>query len=105
MRKWQIALSNNYATTEKYVTVESDKEPTHFECNKIAEENGYKLWAVTELWWERETLWDILKKHAGHKVSIVCYGDWDNPVDVCLEDEDTGEVILDAELYDIKAKN
>ena len=50
------------------------------------------------------TLWDILKEHAGHNISIVCYGDWNNPVDVCLEAEDTCEVILDAELYDIVAK-
>ena len=32
-------------------------------------------------------LWNELKKHRGHKVSIVSYGDWDNPVDICLECE------------------
>ena len=40
-----------------------------------------------------------LKKHRGHKVSIVSYGDWNNPVDICLECEDCGEVVLDAEIY------
>lgn len=46
------------------------------------------------------TLRDLLYKHAGHRVEIAVYGDWDNPQDVCLEDLDTNEVILDAELYD-----
>ena len=38
-------------------------------------------------------LWNTLLKHRGHKVSIVSYGDSDDPVDVC------NEVVLDAELY------
>lgn len=29
-------------------------------------------------------LWNKLKKHRGHKVDIVSYGDWDNPANVCL---------------------
>ena len=41
-------------------------------------------------------LWNELKKHRGHKVSIVSYGDWDNPTDICLECEDCNEVVLDA---------
>lgn len=49
-------------------------------------------------------LWDALLKHRGHNVSIVSYGDIDNPVNVCLECEDCGEVILDAELYTICAR-
>ena len=32
-------------------------------------------------------LWNELKKHRGHKVNIVSYGDWDNPADICLECE------------------
>ena len=44
-------------------------------------------------------LWDALKAHIGHEVSIVAYGDAKNPADVCLECEDCGSVILDAELY------
>ena len=49
-------------------------------------------------------LWDTLLKHRGHNVSIVSYGDIDNPVNVCLECKDCGEVILDAELYTICAR-
>lgn len=49
-------------------------------------------------------LWDVLLKHRGHNVSIVSYGDTDNPVGVCLECEDCGEVILDAELYTLCAR-
>ena len=51
-----------------------------------------------------EILWNILKEHRGHKVSIASYGDWDNPANICLECEDCGEVILDAELYTICAR-
>ncbi len=49
-------------------------------------------------------LWNALLKHRGHNVSIVSYGDIDNPADVCLECEDCGEVILDAEIYTICAR-
>ena len=49
-------------------------------------------------------LWNELKKHRGHKVSIVSYGDWDNPADICLECEDCGDVVLDAEIYTLCAR-
>lgn len=49
-------------------------------------------------------LWDLLLAHRGHKVSIVTYGDSDDPADVCLECEDCGEVILDAEIYTLCAR-
>jgi len=49
-------------------------------------------------------LWNLLKKHAGHEVEIVTYGDPNDPADVCLECEDCGEVILDAEVYTITAR-
>ena len=48
---------------------------------------------------------DLLKKHIGHKVSVVCYGDDQNPTDICLECEDCDEVVLDAELYTITARD
>lgn len=51
-----------------------------------------------------ELLWDILKSHRGHKINIVSYGSWEDPVDVCLECEDCDEVILDAELYTVCAR-
>lgn len=45
-----------------------------------------------------------LKRHRGHKVNIVSYGNWDNPEDICLKCEDCGEVILDAEIYTLCAR-
>lgn len=53
---------------------------------------------------DNELLWNILKKHFGHKVEIAIYGDPDNPANISLEDMDTGEVILDAEIYTICAR-
>ncbi len=44
-------------------------------------------------------LWDKLLSHRGHHVCIVTYGDIDDPANVCLECEDCGEVLIDAELY------
>lgn len=44
-----------------------------------------------------------LLEHQGHDVTVVAYGDPDNPADVCLECEDCGCVVLDSELYDLRA--
>lgn len=41
-------------------------------------------------------LWDILMKHFGHRIEIAVYGDVNNPANVCIEDMDTCEVIIDA---------
>lgn len=49
-------------------------------------------------------LWDILLRHRGHHLSVVSYGDLNDPADVCLECEDCGDVLLDAELYTICAR-
>lgn len=49
-------------------------------------------------------LWNELKKHRGHAVNIVSYGDWNNPSNICLECEDCGEVVLDAEIYTLCAR-
>jgi len=54
--------------------------------------------------WRDTILWDILNRHFGHTVSIVRYGDVDSPEDVCLECEDCGEVLLDAGIYTICAR-
>lgn len=51
-----------------------------------------------------DLLWKILKEHFGHKVSIAVYGDPKCPDSVTLEDEDTNEVILDAGIYTICAR-
>ena len=49
-------------------------------------------------------LWDALKDHFGHDVKIVCYGHPKAPADVCLECESCNEVILDAEIYTLCAR-
>jgi hypothetical protein len=49
-------------------------------------------------------LWNRLKEHRGHHVSIVSYGDWDDPSNIALECEECGCVILDAELYTLCAR-
>lgn len=55
-----------------------------------------------------EWLWYKLLSHYGHKVSIQIY--WDSsgekpvPISVTLEDENTNEIVLDAELYTLKAR-
>lgn len=51
-----------------------------------------------------KVLWDKLKEHFGHKVRIAIYGDENDPADVCLECDDCGEVVLDAELYTLSAR-
>jgi len=51
-----------------------------------------------------EVLRDILKSHLGHNVEIAAYGDRDNPIDICLECTDCNEVVLDAEIYTICAR-
>lgn len=47
---------------------------------------------------------NCLKKHRGHQVYITSYGDPEHPANICLECEDCGEVVLDAELYTICAR-
>lgn len=54
--------------------------------------------------YQEHLLWNILKDHLGHKVEIACYGDPDNPASITLEDLDTNEVILDAGIYTICAR-
>lgn len=44
-------------------------------------------------------LWDALKDHFGHNVTIAVYGDPKHPADVCLECKDCNQVVLDAEIY------
>ncbi len=53
---------------------------------------------------EMDWLWNILKNHIGHRVEIAVYGEPENPDNICLEDVDTNEVILDASIYTICAR-
>ena len=50
-------------------------------------------------------LWNTLKKHADHELEVQVYGDWDDPANVCLADVDTNEIIIDAELYTLAARD
>ena len=49
-------------------------------------------------------LWDILSAHRDHRIVVATYGDIDDPVDVCLECEDCCEVLIDAWIYTICAR-
>lgn len=49
-------------------------------------------------------LWNLLRQHFGHHVEIALYGDVEDPVSITLEDMDTHEIILDAGLYTIAAR-
>lgn len=88
---------NGYSTGIMKVLLDMDKHSF--------EEVTYYKEVLAEKYENREEetnnmiLRNKLKKHRGHKVSIVSYGDWNNPVDICLECEDCGEVVLDAEIY------
>ena len=53
---------------------------------------------------DQKALWNALWRHMGNHVEIAVYGNPDNPTDICLEDTDTYEVILDAELYTLLAR-
>lgn len=41
-----------------------------------------------------------LRPHRGHYVQIACYGDWNDPHDICVECETCGEVLISAEDYE-----
>ena len=45
-------------------------------------------------------LYDKFKEHLGHNVICVAYGDIENPVDVCIECEDCGCVLMLSEDFD-----
>ena len=53
---------------------------------------------------DQDYLWNLLRKHFGHTIEIAIYGDPDDPASVTLEDMDTCEVILDAALYTLCAR-
>lgn len=51
---------------------------------------------------DKETLlYQMLKKHSGHRIEITEYGDGTN---FSLEDMDTNEVIFDTDIYDLKGR-
>lgn len=48
----------------------------------------------------RNYMYDKLKQHIGHELECVAYGDIKNPVDVCIECIECGQVLVSAEDYD-----
>lgn len=49
-------------------------------------------------------MYDILRPHIGHEIVCVCYGkDGEDPVDICIECEDCGTVLISSEAYDMEA--
>lgn len=90
--------------TYYYVTV-SDSINNNLPCQKYKDVPKAEVDKIEEESFENDTiLWNELKKHRGHKISIVSYGDWEDPTDICLECEDCGEIILDAEIYTLCAR-
>lgn len=55
-------------------------------------------------WQPDEILWNILFKHRNHKTKIETYGDPNDPQNVCLSCLTCNQVILDAEIYTICAR-
>lgn len=66
---------------------------------------AYLMYGGSEPSLDNTALWKALGEHWGHNVRIVKYGDLDDPADICLECDDCGLVILDAELYTLQARD
>lgn len=71
-------------------------ERTAWDCDENSDEEYDK--------WANSLLWNLLKEHRGHNIEIAWYGNEDDPVSITLEDMDTSEVILDAGVYTICAR-
>lgn len=51
---------------------------------------------------KRSYMFEKLNQHVGHNIVCVCYGDVNDPMDICIECEDCGCVLISAEDFDIK---
>ena len=49
---------------------------------------------------ERNWMREKLKSHVGHNIVCVRYGDPEDPVDICIECEDCGQVLVSAEDFE-----
>ena len=45
-------------------------------------------------------MYEKLKSHIGHSIVCVAYGDIDDPIDICIECEDCGCVLVSAEDFE-----
>ena len=50
-------------------------------------------------------MYEKLKSHIGHNVVCVAYGDFDSPMDICIECEDCCEVLVSAEDFNEEEEN
>ena len=49
----------------------------------------------------RNYMYEKLRPHIGHNISCVAYGkDKEDPVDICIECEDCGEVLISSETFE-----
>lgn len=49
---------------------------------------------------KRNWMYERLKPHIGHNIVCACYGDVNNPEDICIECEDCYCVLVSAEDWD-----
>lgn len=47
-------------------------------------------------------MFERLKPHIGHHIVCACYGDSENPADICIECEDCNEVLISAETCEVQ---
>lgn len=45
-------------------------------------------------------MFDKLRPHIGHDIVCVCYGDPNDPNDICIECETCNEVLVSAETFE-----
>lgn len=50
----------------------------------------------------RNWMWDTLSPHIGHDVVCICYGDPNDPDDICIECESCNCVLVSAESFDLE---
>ena len=95
---WQEKLNITDGETDPFDTVELDCRIRKLAVQIISIMNQQPR---DEKMVMNELLFNRLKEHYGHKVEIAMYGNKDNPANITLEDVDTNEVILDAEICTI----
>ena len=47
-------------------------------------------------------IWEKLMPHRGHEIECVCYGEWDNPMDICIECATCNEILISAEDFEFE---
>ena len=50
-------------------------------------------------------MYERLRPHIGHNIVCVCYGNRDDPADICIECEDCCEVLVSAETFEFEEEN